>query len=727
MSQNDNTDENDVRDESMSKTTRRGLLGALGVAGLASLGSGSASAQLGGGPEADAMSEYRVPTYRVPESDLDSPGVVGRRVEITSGGSSYSAGDQLVDTGSSWELINPGVGSLSTGQLDSVTQGPINRDAILNYSGGVMPDGTVADTTDRGVNAVAGRNAKWIWFVRPIAIETNSQTILGYTGGESGADNILVAKNHSTGDLTTTTLASDVSTDDHVNPAVYQRDDGHIICFWTGHNGDTMYYRISDSADDISSFGSTQTISQTSVTYPQPVQLSSLTDNPLRLHYRERAGTGDGHMYYRESTDGGVTWGSQQRLVEAPSGHYGIYFKTIRKDNGNVYYFCTDAHGATDGQKEDVRFFFYSESADAYYKSGGTKIADPTDLPLSFSDLEVVHDTDSTGRESWIYDVGLRNGNDPTAIYTTWNNSAEMDYRVSLLSNGSWFDVTVADAGSSIEARGQEPFYAAGATFTRIGTSAGMFAVTESSAGTELARYEIQSFDRGVVRKDIISVSENRAAPLMRPVSPIKTDAENVDTSVVWMEGAYADAQQAGTVLKGIPETHPTNLGELGANQLVSLGTDVFSSSDFRDGLSISGQFTTGSDVDSHQTLLTAENYTTVEIGRSGDGVLDFTLYDGSNNPFLSTPISADTDYGFDAKWDAEEEEMSLWLNGTEQTSTSFSGPIPLDDVTRNVLIGMHFSTGENTVAPWYGKDISNLKILPRATTDAESQFLSNQ
>lgn len=112
MTQQD-SDPNGVRDESMSKLTRRGLLGALGVAGLASLGSSSASANLSGGPEADAMAEYRVPTYRVPESDLDSPGVVGRRVEITAGGSTYSAGDQLVDLGDRWDLVSPNYGSLS--------------------------------------------------------------------------------------------------------------------------------------------------------------------------------------------------------------------------------------------------------------------------------------------------------------------------------------------------------------------------------------------------------------------------------------------------------------------------------------------------------------------------------------------------------------------------------------------------------------------------------------
>ena len=117
MSQNDN--DHDVRDESMRKTTRRGLLGALGVAGLASLGSSGASANLGGGPEAGAMTDYQVPYFRVPESDLDTPGVVGRRVEITTGGSSYETGDQLVDTGTSWERVSAGYDSVSTDEFNN--------------------------------------------------------------------------------------------------------------------------------------------------------------------------------------------------------------------------------------------------------------------------------------------------------------------------------------------------------------------------------------------------------------------------------------------------------------------------------------------------------------------------------------------------------------------------------------------------------------------------------
>lgn len=151
---NDNSDANDVRDESMSQTTRRGLLGALGVAGLASLGSSSASANLSGGPEADAMAEYRVPTYRVPESDLDSPGVVGREVTITSGGATYDTGDQLVDVGDRWELVSPNYGSLSTDgarfdKYSNTYSRPNGQPAFSNVNGfGDRDVGTIALETD---------------------------------------------------------------------------------------------------------------------------------------------------------------------------------------------------------------------------------------------------------------------------------------------------------------------------------------------------------------------------------------------------------------------------------------------------------------------------------------------------------------------------------------------------------------------------------------------------
>jgi len=133
MSTDNDPDDHDVRDESMSKTTRRGLLGALGVAGLASLGSSGASANLGGGPEAGAMTDYQVPYFRVPESDLDTPGVVGRRVEITAGGSTYSAGDQLVDLGDRWELVSPNYGSVSTESVSITDQFSLSRSGANPY------------------------------------------------------------------------------------------------------------------------------------------------------------------------------------------------------------------------------------------------------------------------------------------------------------------------------------------------------------------------------------------------------------------------------------------------------------------------------------------------------------------------------------------------------------------------------------------------------------------
>jgi len=179
-------DANDVRDESMSHTTRRGLLGALGVAGLASLGSGGASAQLGCGPEADAMSEYRVPTYRVPESELDSPGVVGRRVEITAGGTNWAAGDQLVDTGTSWELVSPGYNSLSTGKVNNIEPWVVD-----GTSGGDIQDVIGAASAGDRVRFERANNSDGRYkTTEPIVIDKplTSEGNLTVTGGEPHPD-----------------------------------------------------------------------------------------------------------------------------------------------------------------------------------------------------------------------------------------------------------------------------------------------------------------------------------------------------------------------------------------------------------------------------------------------------------------------------------------------------------------------------------------------------------
>jgi hypothetical protein len=119
------------------------------------------------------MGEYRVPTYRVPESDLDSPGVVGRRVEITSGGSSYSAGDQLVDTGSSWELINAGVDSIDAGSVST-------DDATINLEG-------ADETTEATLNLpVATSNTNTSdKSQRTQTVGTTSKTIIEETNKDS--------------------------------------------------------------------------------------------------------------------------------------------------------------------------------------------------------------------------------------------------------------------------------------------------------------------------------------------------------------------------------------------------------------------------------------------------------------------------------------------------------------------------------------------------------------
>ena len=112
-----------------------------------------------------------------------------------------------------------------------------------------------------------------------------------------------------------------MSQDDHSHPSILVRDDGHIIPFWSAHNGDTVYYRISLNLEDISSFGSERTLTQDNATYPSPIQLTGETDNPIYLFVNDRGAPTPG-VQWRKSTDGGRTFSSAETVAEQPMDSY---------------------------------------------------------------------------------------------------------------------------------------------------------------------------------------------------------------------------------------------------------------------------------------------------------------------------------------------------------------------------------------------------------------------
>jgi hypothetical protein len=601
--------------------------------------------------------------------------------------------------------------------------GSIDRDALWHYTGAVGREGALRNAGN-GEGGTVGTFAKWIWFVSPIAIHLNNKTYVGYNGGVTGEDNVVLSRDHNDNSIVKTTLASEVSSDDHVNPAVFARNDGYILCFWTGHNGGTIYYKVSSNPEDISSFGPEQTLPQTSVTYPQPVQMSSQTNSPIRLHYRERAGTGDGHLYFRESTDGGGTFSSQQRLVSAPTGHYGIYFKTVRGSaNGRVHYFCSDAHGVTDQPKRDVAYCYYSEANDAYYDATDTQIAAPADLPMSFSELETVYDSSATGNDAWVWDCGVDSNGDVGVAYATFPTSNDHEYHVSV-NSGGWYDQKIAEGGESIEKGNSEGYYSAGISMDAEDPR-NIAAATYESGRSEIAQYRLASFSDNLINKTDVFRSED--IKHYRPVVP--DGGWGTDMPVVWLSGSYPDKTQSASALRGVPNTTPQSLDGLETDHVTSLGTNVLETNHFSDGISLSAVVTTGNDVDSFQTIFSAENAITLELNRLGTtGSFAFALYDGSGSTVVEGGTAeSNTTYLVEGKWDPNTATMELWVDGKQIDSAAYSGPVAVSDLLRNWTLNRHSSMGSSSppnAAKWLGDGIKDYRLLLRPTTDDESKTL---
>lgn len=166
----------------------------------------------------------------------------------------------------------------------------LTRGLLGYWSGYQSRDGILRDHSPAGTDGNYGIDARWIWFTNPRAVKhvgDRDRTYFCYLGGETGTDIVVTSYDHDEAALARRTVATEFSGDDHTNPSIHVRDDGHILLFWTGHNDDAIQYAPSARPESIESFGPTESFTGESVTYPNPVR-SPFGDDPIYLFYRDR-------------------------------------------------------------------------------------------------------------------------------------------------------------------------------------------------------------------------------------------------------------------------------------------------------------------------------------------------------------------------------------------------------------------------------------------------------
>jgi len=368
----------------------------------------------------------------------------------------------------------------------------------------------------------------WCWFQDPRAIRhvgIRDKTYWGYVA--KNGDITISSYDHRSQEIDTFTLRAALDVDDHAAPAILIRNDGRILVFYSKHNANTMYWRISVNPEDITAFGDELSFTGggLQVCYPNPVQLAG-EDNKIYLFYRKR--TGESPTREREacrvSMDGGNQFGPEHDVIDVDNR---TYVKVISNSIDKIHFCVTQGDGVANIHRNVYYCYYYNGH---YYRADGEMISAP--LPLKEHNLEKVYDSDTLGNyQSWIWDIALDSDGKPCIAFATFVSDEDHRYNYARWTGDAWETHEITTAGGCLYA--QEPQYSGGISIDKDDTSIVYLSKVVSS------QWEIQKYrttDGGESWEAVANITFNSPKKNIRPAA-IRNRSPSFP--VFWMYGDY--------------------------------------------------------------------------------------------------------------------------------------------------------------------------------------------
>jgi hypothetical protein len=320
------------------------------------------------------------------------------------------------------------------------------------------PDG-VADLAEAAAAAAPVDRelgaGSWSYFGDPRAISHDGHT---FTGWISTTGNVWVARYTAGGKLTKRVIFKGLGRDDHNNPSLVFRRDGHIVVFFSPHSGhhlpppgipSVMRYMVSLNPYSINGFGRVRTV-PTNVpgglgyTYPNPIQLKD------KLWLFWRGGAWNPTFSY---TENGRDWVPARELVYF--GHaQRPYTKYVGDGNRRIHGIFTEGH--PQNWKTSLHYMRYE--AGNLYAASGRRLGSLRSVPLHTSKLDHVYHYSDRGGRAWGHDIALTAEGRPRIVYT--RRVANRDTFYYAYHNGTkWISRRIVEAGV-----GRPSFHSGGAT-----------------------------------------------------------------------------------------------------------------------------------------------------------------------------------------------------------------------------------------------------------------------
>ncbi len=388
-------------------------------------------------------------------------------------------------------------------------------------------------------------DAAWSWFSTPQAIYRNGASFVGHnTSVGSPTVTKLV---HAGRSVSQFTLSAALQVDDHCVPSIAFWPDGTLQAAYSKLVDTVLRLRRTTSAEDISAWGSEQTVStpgSVATTYASARHLSG--PGRMLVFTRIHAATGRINCY-THSADG-ASWSSMVEFYRGASGSR-PYMRHCKRGTDGVHFACTDMHPDS-GQSSVYHFrgvWDAGTTALKFYTTAGVEITDSKPfLPASITQVY-----SGASAKAWICDIAVGADGHPRVLFTTYPNNNGTDIRImfSRWDGDEWtaaVDVVGASVGTSLY--GAEPYYTGLAVFDQEDPDL----IHLSAEALVTGRYDVQrrrTDDNGAtwaLLQTVTSAASGQDA--IRPVSP---EGHNGELPMVCLEGTYTSYTSYSMKLRG--------------------------------------------------------------------------------------------------------------------------------------------------------------------------------
>ena len=379
----------------------------------------------------------------------------------------------------------------------------------------------------------------WSWFGDPRAVTHDGRTYVGWVDQEG--DIKVSSYDHTTGERVTAVLHARLQQDDHANPSIQVRPDGHLVVYYSAHVGPAMHQRVSSQPEDVTAWEPAETVDENTpggfgYTYPNPIRLED--EGRTYLFWRG----GNYNPTFSTQDDGETTWSSPARtLITNPGSRPYVKYDASGGDTIHVAY--TNLHpGEQANIARDSNIYYARVRGGRIERVGGQQVGSLDD-PIEPAEGDLVWDG---AAPAWIHDVAADASGNPVLVFASFPTVTDHRYHYARWTGSAWQVNEITAAGGSIaDEPGRSPRYSGGITLDHEDPSR-VYLSRQVGAGAWQAETQTTA-DNGATWS--LPTVLSAGGKNVRPVSPRGMADTGGDQSAIWMSGGYWNYEEYDTAV----------------------------------------------------------------------------------------------------------------------------------------------------------------------------------